>query len=96
MLVECDVSKQYCIFQGKWSDNAGRRFVLIVCLVFAAFSYFALGMASTILLLFLSRVPAGNCFGPRNTLICSNTKLQMQCCNSIAHIILVFFVAILV
>ncbi|XP_041354221.1 major facilitator superfamily domain-containing protein 9-like [Gigantopelta aegis] len=44
---------------GKWSDMAGRRLSLWVCLILSATGYIMLGMATSLLLLFVARIPTG-------------------------------------
>ncbi|ELU03605.1 hypothetical protein CAPTEDRAFT_166920 [Capitella teleta] len=44
---------------GHWSDLSGRRYVLMLCLLLSASGYAMLTCASTLLLLFLARLPPG-------------------------------------
>ncbi|GAB1609198.1 major facilitator superfamily domain-containing protein 9-like [Argonauta hians] len=44
---------------GKWSDVTGRRLSLVVCLMFTAFGYSLIGLASSIAVIVLARVILG-------------------------------------
>ncbi|KAL3882790.1 hypothetical protein ACJMK2_029097 [Sinanodonta woodiana] len=44
---------------GKWSDRSGRHFVLLVCLFLSACSYSMFFLATSVVLLFLVRIPLG-------------------------------------
>lgn len=46
-------------WQGQWSDHAGRHFCLWISLVVCGLAYILVGLASTILLLLLARIPHG-------------------------------------
>ena len=47
------------LFQGRWSDIAGRRFTLLVCLFMTGLGYSMFAMATTVTVLFVARIPLG-------------------------------------
>ncbi len=47
------------LFQGHWSDIAGRRFVLIFCLIMSSVGYTLFGLAASVFMLFVARIPGG-------------------------------------
>jgi MFS family permease len=48
-----------CPLVGTWSDKFGRKPVLVYCLLLSALSYALLGLADSIILLIIARIPAG-------------------------------------
>ncbi|XP_045196366.2 major facilitator superfamily domain-containing protein 9-like isoform X2 [Mercenaria mercenaria] len=44
---------------GQWSDVAGRRFTILVCLVMSACGYMMFAFATTVVLMFVARLPLG-------------------------------------
>ncbi|XP_061193286.1 uncharacterized protein LOC133201504 [Saccostrea echinata] len=44
---------------GQWSDNAGRKFCLLFCLLASAGGYFLMSFSTTLIVLMLSRIPTG-------------------------------------
>ena len=50
----------FCLyFQGQWSDVAGRRFTLLVCLFMTGLGYSMFAMATTVTVMFIARIPLG-------------------------------------
>ena len=47
------------MLQGQWSDVAGRRFSLLVCLFMSALGYSMFTMATTVTIMFVARIPLG-------------------------------------
>lgn len=47
------------VLQGKFSDTAGRKKVLVFSLLGTAMGYFTIGLADSLLLLALARIPVG-------------------------------------
>ncbi|XP_066123989.1 major facilitator superfamily domain-containing protein 9 isoform X4 [Saccopteryx bilineata] len=64
---------------GCWSDVVGRRFSLLVCILFSALGYLILGASTNLFLFALARVPVGLvCLFPWSEGKVSSTKNMLQ------------------
>lgn len=72
-----DISDRHAVLpsQGCWSDVAGRRLSLLVCILCSALGYLILGVSTNVFLFVLARVPVGELlplcvFHPSRSLVC--------------------------